>query len=114
MCAKFGRGRTVVSKKRGVQTDTQTKGHYSFIILVEYTGEYIIHVQHRACILFICWNNEILHIFLYRNMPEANNDVIYVVVEFDNELGVNSSTMEVMPDNWRDHVGNLCVLYPYH
>ena len=47
-------------------------------------------------------------------MPEANNDVIYVVVEFDNELGVNSSTTEVMPDNWRDHVGNLCVLYPYH
>ena len=33
MCAKFGCGPTVVSKKRGggVQTDRQTNGHCSFI-----------------------------------------------------------------------------------
>ncbi len=40
--------------------------------------------------------------------------MIYIVVEFDKELGVNGSTMEVMPDNRRDHEGNLCVLYPYY
>ena len=40
--------------------------------------------------------------------------MIYIVVEFDKELGVNGSTMEVMPDNWRDHEGNLRVLYPYY
>ena len=56
-------------------------------------------------------NNETLHLPF---LPAANNAVIYIVVEFDKELGVNGSTMEVMPDNWRDHEGNLCVLYPYY
>ena len=61
----------------------------------------------------ISWTNEIRHLPCYRNMPGANNDLIYVVVEFDKKLGVDSSTMEVVPDNWRDHEGNMSVLYPY-
>ena len=53
MCAKFGRGPTVVSEKRGVQTDTQTKGHYSFIILVEYTGSIVYYTRATSCMYFI-------------------------------------------------------------
>ena len=55
-----------------------------------------------------------MKLFTFLSLPGANNAVIYIVVEFDKELGVNGSTMEVMPDNWRDHEGNLCVLYPYY
>ncbi len=46
--------------------------------------------------VFISWNNEILH--LPCQLPTINA-VIYIVVEFDKELGVNGSTMEIMPDN---------------
>ena len=75
----------------------------------EYSVLCMIYVH--ACIY---QNFGIMKLFTFLSLPGANNAVIYIVVEFDKELGVNGSTMEVMPDNWRDHEGNLCVLYPYY
>ena len=76
-----------------------------------HTGVLSTMIYVHACIY---QNFRIMKLFTFLSLPGANNAVIYIVVEFDKELGVNGSTMEVMPDNWRDHEGNLCVLYPYY
>ena len=75
----------------------------------------VLSTMYDLCMYACIYQNfRIMKLFTFLSLPGANNAVIYIVVEFDKELGVNGSTMEVMPDNWRDHEGNLCVLYPYY
>ena len=58
---------------------------------LEYSVLCMIYVH--ACIY---QNFGIMKLFTFLSLPGANNAVIYIVVEFDKELGVNGSTMEVM------------------
>ena len=51
-----------------------------------------------------------MKVFTFLSLPGANNAVIYIVVEFDKELGVNGSTMEVMAGSRRESVCSVSLL----
>ena len=38
----------------------------------------------------------------------------YIVVEFEKDSSGGQTTLEVVPETWRDTEGNRCFLYPNH
>ena len=40
--------------------------------------------------------------------------VQYLVVEFQKEVGSEETSVEVVPETWRDMEGSHCFLYPAH